>query len=134
MQRMRRFSRYWDLVANSGRFTATLPLLWEHGASPFERFLAFGDWLYARLRRTHEIKLNTLAQSLYDFITREEGASAEETLSALAADFARAGQPLPSLVPHHSSAGTPAQRGVRRTRRQLRHAGEAAAQPVESNR
>ena len=28
MQRMRRFARYWDIVANSGQFTATLPLLW----------------------------------------------------------------------------------------------------------
>ena len=29
MQRMRRFARYWDIVANSGNFTGTLKLLWR---------------------------------------------------------------------------------------------------------
>src|SRR5439155_2278822 len=28
MQRLRRFSRYWDLLANSGNFRETLPMLW----------------------------------------------------------------------------------------------------------
>ena len=31
MQRMRRFARYWDIVANSGQFATTLPMLWEFG-------------------------------------------------------------------------------------------------------
>ncbi len=31
MQRMRRFARYWDIVANSGQFTTTLPMLWDTG-------------------------------------------------------------------------------------------------------
>lgn len=29
MQKMRRFARFWDLVANSGNFIKTLPLLWS---------------------------------------------------------------------------------------------------------
>jgi radical SAM superfamily enzyme YgiQ (UPF0313 family) len=33
MQRMRRFARYWDLVANSGNFSKTLTLLWDGGVS-----------------------------------------------------------------------------------------------------
>ncbi|MBY0443852.1 MAG: DUF4080 domain-containing protein [Burkholderiales bacterium] len=45
MQRLVRFSRYWDLVANSGRFANTLPVLL--GDAPFERFMACSDWLYA---------------------------------------------------------------------------------------
>jgi hypothetical protein len=28
MQRLRRFSRYWDLVANSGNFVRSTPLIW----------------------------------------------------------------------------------------------------------
>jgi radical SAM superfamily enzyme YgiQ (UPF0313 family) len=28
MQRMKRFARYWDLIANSGNFVQTLPLVW----------------------------------------------------------------------------------------------------------
>src|SRR5262249_14372856 len=40
MQRLRRFARYWDLVANSGNFVDSAPLIWE-GAPAFESFLAF---------------------------------------------------------------------------------------------
>src|SRR5687768_15099979 len=31
MQRMRRFQRYWDLIANSGNFIETTPLIWSVG-------------------------------------------------------------------------------------------------------
>ncbi len=90
MQRMRRFARYWDLVANSGRFTHALPLLWRE-ASPFERFLRFSDWLHGRLRRTHEIALHALAESLFVFLTTEVGVAEEEATAALTSDFARCG-------------------------------------------
>jgi hypothetical protein len=59
MQRLVRFARYWDLVANSGRFThATPALLGEH---PFANFMAFSDWLYANTDATHRIALDRLA-------------------------------------------------------------------------
>lgn len=70
MQRMRRFARYWDLVANSGNFTAVLALLWE-GKSPFAAFMTFAESLYAKLRRTHQIALPVLAQALFDHLTQE---------------------------------------------------------------
>lgn len=123
LQRMRRFARYWDLVANSGRFTATLPLLWRD-ASPFERFLRFADWLHARIRRTHEIALNTLAESLFVFLTREVGIAEPEATAALTADFTRCGQKdLPSFLPRQ-----PAELRGRelRPRRQARHGATVA--------
>ncbi|OGS12648.1 MAG: hypothetical protein A2285_09450 [Elusimicrobia bacterium RIFOXYA12_FULL_57_11] len=54
MQRLRRFARYWDLITNSGVFTRTAVLL-AGGLSPFNNFLSFSDWLYARTGRTHAI-------------------------------------------------------------------------------
>ncbi|MES2707513.1 MAG: DUF4080 domain-containing protein [Verrucomicrobiota bacterium] len=30
MQRLRRFAKYWDLIGNSGNFTETAPLIWQH--------------------------------------------------------------------------------------------------------
>ena len=71
LQRIRRFARFWDLLANSGRFTRTLPLLWSGGASPFESFLRFSDWLGARLGRTHSIALVALAEHLYRYLSEE---------------------------------------------------------------
>ncbi len=83
MQRMRRFARYWDIVANSGHFTSTLKLLWRDDASPFVEFLRFSDWLHAKLQRTHHIALHVMAQALFDFLTQAQGldvAIAAETL------------------------------------------------------
>lgn len=71
LQRLRRFARFWDLFANSGRFTETLPCLWQSGASPFERFLTFSDWLGARLGRNHSIALVSLAEQLYHYLSTE---------------------------------------------------------------
>lgn len=89
MQRMRRFARYWDLVANSGHFTGTLALLWQQGTSPFAEFLAFADWLYARLRRTHQIALPVLAESLFDFMTTERAIPVDTAASTLNEDWVR---------------------------------------------
>ena len=59
MQRLVRFARYWDLVANSGRFAHTLPLIL--GDTPFLNFMALSDWLYASTDATHRIALDRLA-------------------------------------------------------------------------
>ena len=58
MQRIKRFARYWDLVANSGRFPRTLPRLL--GDAPFARFMAFADALFASTRRTHGFAVEEL--------------------------------------------------------------------------
>lgn len=44
IQRVDRMARHWDLIANSGRFSTTLPVIL--GDSPFNRFLALSDWLH----------------------------------------------------------------------------------------
>ena len=59
MQRLVRFARYWDLVANSGRFANTLEMVL--GTSPFSNFMALSDWLYANTDATHRIALDRLA-------------------------------------------------------------------------
>jgi len=53
MQRLVRFARYWDLVANSGRFADLMPALL--GETPFARFLALSDWLYQNTDATYRI-------------------------------------------------------------------------------
>ncbi|MCB1276455.1 B12-binding domain-containing radical SAM protein [Prosthecobacter sp.] len=89
MQRMRRFARYWDLVANSGNFTCTLALLWNESGSPFDSFLAIADHLHAKLRRTHQIALPVLAQALFDYLTSERGVSTDEAAKTLMEDWNR---------------------------------------------
>lgn len=82
MQRLVRFARYWDLVANSGRFTHATPVLL--GEQPFERFMAFSDWLYANTDATHRIALDRLAALVGRYL-REQGL-AEDVDTLLAQD------------------------------------------------
>lgn len=118
LQRMRRFARYWDLVANSGRFSATVPLLWAD-ASPFTRFLQFSDWLHSRLRRTHEIALAVLAEALHTFLTEEVGVAGDKVIAALSLDFARVGRKdLPAIL---RTATEAAPVRTLRAKRQERH-------------
>jgi len=88
MQRLSRFARYWDLVANSGRFKRTLPLLLE--TKPFERFLAFSDWIYQRTGQTHALAHDRLVNLLHEFLTGSEQPRAVFE-PALVADYRAAG-------------------------------------------
>ncbi|WP_373973750.1 B12-binding domain-containing radical SAM protein [Chitinibacter sp. SCUT-21] len=85
MQRLVRFARYWDLVANSGRFANTLPVLL--GSSPFTQFMAFADWLYANTDATHRIALDRLAKLVCQWL-QVQGMQKEEAEALLASDYA----------------------------------------------
>jgi hypothetical protein len=91
VQRMRRFSRYWDLFGNSGNFTISLPVLWQN-ASPFERFLRFADWLHEKLGRQHGIALQTLAEQLLRFAVDELNCEASDIAHAIWQDYQAAGR------------------------------------------
>ncbi|QZA81601.1 B12-binding domain-containing radical SAM protein [Deefgea piscis] len=85
MQRLVRFARYWDLVANSGRFANTLPVLL--GDAPFANFMAFADWLYASTDATHRIALDRLAKMVAQWL-QTQGMSAEAASALLESDYA----------------------------------------------
>lgn len=85
MQRLTRFARYWDLVANSGRFANTLPLIL--GASPFANFMTLSDWLYAHTDATHRIALEKLALLVERWL-RERGIEQQLIAETLGSDYA----------------------------------------------
>ncbi len=98
LQRLRRFSRFWDLYANSGNFRESVPMLWSpdagqsDGVSPFWAFLRFSDWLYARLGRNHAIALPALAESLLRYASEVKGLDAGRVAQALWRDYQRGGR------------------------------------------
>lgn len=75
MQRLVRFARYWDLVANSGRFSERLPEIL--GDAPFARFLALSDWLYANTDATHRISPDRLGRLLDAWLQTQSAGWAE---------------------------------------------------------
>lgn len=89
MQRLNRFARYWEMIANSGRFPQTLPLLL--GERPFERFMRLSDWLFAGTGQVHRIALKRLFGLLQAGLAGPLSIPMSTLAPALAADFARAG-------------------------------------------
>lgn len=73
---MKRFARYWDLIANSGRFIKTLPFILKD--LPFERFMALSDWIYQKTNAMHGIALERLASLITEWLSEngEEMATA----------------------------------------------------------
>jgi len=69
LQEMKRFARYWDLVANSGNFVTSSRLIWHECESPYTEFLAFTRWLFARLQTTHSIALHKLTEGLFVYLS-----------------------------------------------------------------
>ena len=129
MQRLRRFARYWDLVGNSGNFVGTTPLLWgghSPALPPFQSFLHWSDWLFAKLGRTDSIALARLAELLFSYLTGERGVETTRAAESLWRDYQRGGrrdQPE-YLRPHLMHLATPARSVTRNTspqKRQARH-------------
>jgi hypothetical protein len=88
LQRLSRFARYWDLVANSGHWPATRRLLLD-GGSAFAAFLAFSDWLFAAGNATHGIAKHRLAALLFAWLVDRREIEADVAGATLAADYAR---------------------------------------------
>ena len=89
MQRLSRFARYWELVANSGRFARTVPVLL--GDAPFKRFLTFADWLFQKTGKTHEIALERLFDLLFECLTHVFEEPANKITNVLYADYEAGG-------------------------------------------
>jgi hypothetical protein len=92
VQRFTRFSRYWDLVANSGRFRQTLSLWLDQGqASPFYAFLAFTDWLWHSTEKTNGLSPEVLVDALFDYLCASGSLSASTVQETLLTDYLASG-------------------------------------------
>ncbi len=91
MMRFTRFARYWDVLANSGRFVQTLAMVLHRlpEASPFWRFMALADGLWRHLGSTHQLTPEVLVDSLLDYLSQH--LSADDVRTALLADYIASG-------------------------------------------
>ena len=142
LQRFTRFARYWDLLANSGRFAQTLALLlhqtgvsgacncdsaaevWPAVATPFWRFMAFADWLWAHAGATHKLTPEALVDALFDYLSQPGQHSAEVVRQTLLADYIASGaranpNALQGLLPRQAPSDTKTRRTL--ATRQERH-------------
>lgn len=136
MQRMRRFARYWDMVANSGNFVGTTPLIWDgvagNPAAPTDRdfpaafngFIQFSDWLNERANATHGIALTKLVQYMFSFLTEIRGHDPHAIAPILLEDYQRGNRSdvppcLREFLPEDTSGNS--KRSKRGPSRQARH-------------
>lgn len=116
MQRLVRFARYWDLIANSGRFQHTLKLILAD--DPFTQFMALSDWLYANTDATHRIALERLAKLVAQWLQQERGLKQDIVTAQLKLDYA--GQPSPEKIPRAERTKTTQEKNAA-PERQMRH-------------
>jgi len=119
MQRLVRFARYWDLVANSGRFANTVQ--WMLGDAPFENFMDFSNWLYAHTDATHRIAMERLAKLVAQWL-QTRGMSAAEANALVASDYAGGAQAAAHAKPSEvSTSNAKVRPDVALPQRQARH-------------
>ena len=89
LQRINRFARYWDLIANSGRFYHSLPVLLAD--KPFSQFMALSDWIYQDSGKQHKLSLQKLYQLVYFGSQTALGMDKADIETTLKKDFAQSG-------------------------------------------
>ena len=90
MQRLQRFARYWDMIANSSRFNHCLPLIL--GRAPFDRFWRLSDWLFQETSQTHRISLARLFGLLHDGVRALALHNMSEFTDAIERDHKNSGE------------------------------------------
>ena len=123
-----RLSRYWDLIANSGRFPVTLGHLLQ-GSSAYAAFSAWCDWLWASTGRTSGLTPEQLVDALWDYLTTVRGVAPHAAREWLLADYRASGaRARPACLRDDLTSGSPfaATPGAIRARRQQRHIARSA--------
>lgn len=93
--RLKRFAAFWDLFANSGRFSTALPLLWSEAGrqtSAFKAFLAFSDDLHRQGGKTSGVALTRQFELLWAHAVKVAGIAPGVVAEALATDYVRSGR------------------------------------------
>jgi len=89
MQQLNRFARYWDMIANSGRFSHSKKIIL--GDSPFQNFMNLSDWLFSTTTQTHKIALPRLFELIYQALTERSSLSHQSMKESLWKDYLASG-------------------------------------------
>ncbi len=138
LQRFGRLARYWELLANSGRFAQTLPLVLHPPAvdgraagSPFWCFMALSDSLWQRQGSTHRLTPEVLVDALFDYLSASQ--PPDLVRQALLADYVASGaranpKALHGLLPRRTDSTAKAGRTL--ATRQARHSNQLGSEHV----
>ena len=83
------FAKYWDHIANSGRFTQTLPMIVSN--QPYERFYDLTLHLKTQWQRSHSIALEQLYIEVANWLTACNPEHTEHIRDAITTDYIASG-------------------------------------------
>jgi hypothetical protein len=87
-------AKYWDLIANSGRFTHTLPMLLDPSnqtQSAFELFMDFSNVLWQASGKTFGLTPEALVDAVFEYLTQNRACLVEEVKALLLKDYIASG-------------------------------------------
>ncbi len=121
IQRMTRFAKYWDLIANSGNFNTTTAYLKTKG-SLFEIFMNLSDFMQKRHPDSYGIALVNLTESLWIFLKNELKIGEEKAKELIIQDYSILGKrDLPTYLREDISAFKKPRKKVSLQSRQEKH-------------
>ena len=85
MQELSRFSRYWDMLANSGRYARTMELILADSA--FHNFYQLSQWLYLKTRQTHAIAHERMVHLVHEFLVEQRSLDELAVADAMISDY-----------------------------------------------
>lgn len=83
------FAKYWDHIANSGRFTQTLPHILQD--QPYQRFAQLTQHLKAQWQRSHSIPLEHLYTQVAHWLTHKHPEHTDTLRQAITTDYIASG-------------------------------------------
>ncbi len=90
LDEFKHFAKYWDGIANSGRFTQTLPLILAD--SPYKRFHSLSQYLHNTWQRSHSIPLETLFTEVANWLVAHSEADSHGRMrDAVTDDYINSG-------------------------------------------
>jgi radical SAM superfamily enzyme YgiQ (UPF0313 family) len=126
MAGMKRFARFWDLIANSGNFVESTAIMLANGSSSFASFQRLTDFIFARTGRAHGIPLHELAEGVMRFCVDELGHDEPTVAQVIWRDWQRGGRGdrpvfLRDYVPKEAARAARRQHARALPSRQARH-------------
>jgi len=103
IQKMKRFSRFWDLTYNSGHFKNTIDYVWMD-EDVFAGFYHFSEWIYGETASTWKISLTRLAELLFHYLVEVRAYDKTMIADAILADVAGVrGRKVPAFLKEAAS-------------------------------
>jgi len=103
IQKMKRFSRFWDLTYNSGNFKSSIGFIWKE-RDVFSGFYHFSEWIYGETKSTWQISLTRLSELLFKYLVEECSYDKVVIADAIVADIAGVrGRKIPSFLREFAS-------------------------------